>query len=335
MRIGVNPEKNRETKLIHKRHRIIIPFWIPNVEDEYFKNQPKVLHLCLKSIIETVDFEQTNITLINNNSCTEASKIAEEFVNKGLIDKYVIRNENRGKLENILAEARASYEDFITISDSDFLYFPGWENAVFNILDTFPFTGMVSCYPAAHLAYFYNSNFILHRFKSGKIISDEDIDMFERGHGHPINEGLYSSIKLKQKYSWREKHYYIEKNNQIAILGAVHALATFRKEVAQKFNTKPVNYVFKNGYEVEYIDFSIERNGYLRVSTPTLFAYHLGNTIPEDLQIIYEKRKNNWNNDKQTKIWKQTRTKKRKSFHRLIFPFTNILFRGLRKFKLI
>ena len=335
MRIGINPEKNKETRLVHKLHRIIMPFWIPNVEDEYFKKQPEVLRLCLKSLTETIDLEQTNITLINNNSCKEATKVAEEFVNKGLIDKYIVRSENRGKLENVLAEARASYEDFITISDADFLFFSGWENAVFNIINTFPYAGMVSAYPAAHLAYFYNSNIILHKHKTGKIISDEDIDLFEKGHGHPVDGGLYSAKKLKLKYTWREKQYYIEKKGQTAILGAVHALATFRKEVTQNFNLKHVDYVFKNGYEHEYIDYSVERNGYLRVSSPTLFAYHLGNTIPEDVSKLYENKKGNLIDNEQTKIWKHKNTRKHNSFHRFFFQIISLLFRGMRKFKVI
>ena len=175
MRIGTNPEKDKCSLLNHKQHRIIMPFWIPNVTDDYFKNQPEVLRLCLQSLTDSIDLSKTNITLINNNSCAEAAKIAEEFVEKGLIDKYVVRSENRGKLENVLAEARAAYEDYITISDADFLFFRGWEKAVSDIMENFKHAGMVSCYPAAHLAYFHNSNSIWYSLKNGKIISDEEI----------------------------------------------------------------------------------------------------------------------------------------------------------------
>ncbi|MCL2072931.1 MAG: glycosyltransferase [Marinilabiliaceae bacterium] len=336
MRIGTNPEKNRESKLIHKPHRIIMPFWIPNVEDDYFKNQPEVLRLCLQSLTESIDIERTNITLINNNSCREASLIAEEFVNKGLIDKYVVRSENRGKLENILAEARASYEDYITISDADFLFLKGWEKAVSDIMMNFPKAGMVSCYPAAHLAYFYNSNIILLRLKSKKIISDEEINLFENGHGHSVDTGLYSRKGLQKRYSWRERHYYIKKNNVIAILGAVHALATFRKEVVQGFNANSVDFVFKNGYEHEFIDFSTEKNGYIRLSTPKLFAYHLGNTIPKDILSIFENKNKEYEMQSQNyKLWQSKKLKKFTKIYSFFFPIVNILFRVLRKFKII
>ena len=336
MRIGTNPEKNKETKLIHKKHRIIMPFWIPNVEDDYFKFQPELLRICLQSLTETINSEHTNITLINNNSNAEASKIAEAFVEKGLIDKYIVRKENRGKLENVLAEARAAYEDFITISDADFLFFQGWEEAVSDIMENFPSAGMVSCYPAAHLAYFFNSNIVLHRLKSKKIISEDDIDLFEKGHGHPTDAGLYARKGLRLKYSWRERHYYFEKNNVIAISGAVHALATFRKEVVQGFSATPVEYIFKNGYEEKHIDFSVEKNGYIRVSTPKLYAYHLGNTIPEYVPLIQEKKKNICENSSKNKqLWKHKRVKKSVKFCKLFFPIINILFRGLRKFRII
>lgn len=336
MRIGVNPEKKKETQLVHKRHRIIMPFWIPNIEDDYFRNQPEVLRICLQSLIDTIDASQTNITLINNNSCSEASEVAEAFVAKGVIDKYVVRNENRGKLENVLAEARASYEDYITVSDADFLFFDGWEKAISNIMNAFPQAGMVSCYPAAHLAYFYNSNIIWHSPKEGKIISDDDINLFEKGHGHTVETGLYSRNGLKRKKCWCEAHYFFRRNNVIAIAGAVHALATFRRNAVQNFDTRKVQFVFKNGYEEEYIDQTIQKSGYLRLSTPQLFAYHLGNTVPDDVVRHYMERKRQYgNNVSNSMLWKQESKNRVNAFYRTVFPATVILFRALRKFRII
>jgi len=201
-------------------------------------------------------------------------------------------------------------------------------------MNAFPMAGMVSCYPAAHLAYFYNSNSIWHSVKSGKIISDDDINIFEKGHGHPVDVGLYSRKGLKRKYSWREKHYYIQKSNCTALLGAVHALATFRKEITGNFNTQKVDYVFKNGYEHEYIDYSIEKHGYLRLSTPKLYAYHLGNTIPKEILSLHSEEINK-KNDFSNKFIVNEKYNRKNKIYSSIFPFTKILFRALRKFEII
>ena len=67
MRIGVNPEKIKKTKILYKIHRVIIPVFIPE-KDLYFENSFEVLKKCLKSLLKTIDADKTNITIINNNS---------------------------------------------------------------------------------------------------------------------------------------------------------------------------------------------------------------------------------------------------------------------------
>ncbi len=329
MRIGTNPQKINVQELFHKSHRIIIPFWIPNVSDSYFKEQPKVLFWCLKSLTETIDPEKTAITLINNNSCRESSSIAEDFVNKGLIDKYVILSENRGKLETILSEARASFEEFITISDADFLFFPGWEDAVIDVFSNFSRAGLVTCYPCPHLTFHYNSSWLwnLNR-KAGKVVSDEDLDLIERGFGNKPSSGVFTGKGVKRKRAWRDSQYYVEKEGFKACIGASHALATMKNDVVKSFPDKKVNYVFKSGYEHDYIDFVPERLGYLRLSTTNCFAYHLGNSLPGDL---IESFKVNERTHKKFPAFKG----RSRFLNKLLFCFSALAMRFLRKFNMI
>jgi hypothetical protein len=333
MRIGSNPEKAKATSLEHKSHRVILPFWIPNTHDDYFKQQPLVLRHCLQSLCDTIHHQHTNITLVNNNSCPEAAAIAEEFVGKGLIDKYVVRSQNRGKLENVLAEARASYEDFVTICDADFLFFDGWEKAVRDTFRNFPLAGMVTCFPAAHLAYSFNSNMIwVPKFK-GKIVDDHCIDEFEQGIGHQVDKGLYSKTGIKRKTSWRQQQYYLKDNKgNVALLGAVHALATYRRSVIDAFNRQKVDYVFKNGYEHHYIDFAVEKTGYLRMSSPKGYAYHLGNTVPAD---VIQKHKASGNLQMKADDWHIPAKNTRVNCFKFLFVFTSICYRLLRKYNLV
>lgn len=331
MRIGTNPLKNNVLSLGHKKHRVILPFWIPNVDDDYFKNQPEVLKWCLKSLTETIDPAQTNITLVNNNSCREASAVAMEFVGNGLIDKYVVRSDNRGKLENVLAEARASYEEFVTICDADFLFFPGWENAVAKIMDEFPYAGMVTCFPAAHLAYSFNSNMLCAKLHKGKVVADKDIDDFEIGIGHAVGSGLYSRPGIKRNHSWRQFQYYVRRNSTTAVVGAVHALATYRRNVVDAFNRHRVEHVFRNGYEHEYIDFAAERQGYMRLSSPVGFAYHMGNTVPAEKIEAFEK----GNKSAGIPRWPSNKRNFGALAARFFWPFTHLVFRILRKYRFL
>jgi hypothetical protein len=330
MRTGRHPLKTDIQPLRHRRHRIILPFWIPNIVDDYFKEQPEVLRLCLESLVSSIDSKDTAITLINNNSCFEATSVAEDFVAKGVIDKYVVYNENRGKLDPLLAEARASQEPFLTLADADFLFLPGWEKAVSDVMRLFPMAGMVTPFPTAHLTYFYNNNLVFSRRHFGNVVDGAEVDLFEQGLGHELNTGLYSRPGIKKKQSWREGQYFAEHESCIALFGAVHALATFRREVVRGFNPSKVSEVFRNGYEHDFIDLAAERKGYLRMSTPRLWAYHLGNSVPENALDWYAKV-----NRADPAKWESQSTPGMAILLRLMFPLTRIFFRAFRKWKLL
>jgi len=329
MRIGTNPEKIKLTKLIHKPHRIIIPFWIPNATDDYFKYQPEVLRLCLQSLIDSVNFSRTNITLINNNSCPEATEIAEEFVKKGFIDKYIKQVENRGKLEVLLAEARGASEEYITISDSDFLFYKGWEETVIQIFNKFKRAGVVTSYPVPNHAFAYNARWVFSsRWKSGSIVDKKEMDLVNHGLGNK-ELGIYSSLGVRKKLPWYEKQYFLEKDGVKVCIGAIHALATMKRDIFKQLPFKKIEYVFKQAAEEEYMDYFSNLLGYYRLSTPICWAYHMGNTIP-DIEII------NKRIDNQIHSLSFPPYKKRNLWWNKKITFVQILIvRALRKFKLI
>ena len=70
MRIGNNPEKNSNKLEIDSYHRIIIPVYIPNLTEDYFKDGLKILKLCLGSLLHTIH-AKTRVSLINNGCCEE------------------------------------------------------------------------------------------------------------------------------------------------------------------------------------------------------------------------------------------------------------------------
>mgnify|MGYP000344694740 CR=1 FL=1 len=76
MRIGSNPAK-KETKIkINSYHRIIVPIYIPNLTDEYFKKGLEVLKICLESLLLTVH-QKTRVSIICNGCCKEVEEYIE------------------------------------------------------------------------------------------------------------------------------------------------------------------------------------------------------------------------------------------------------------------
>lgn len=278
MRIGVNPEKYKGEKNIKKRHRVIVFFYIPNVIDDYYNESIDVLDSCLESLVNTINFETTCITLINNNSVADVNSVINKYIFRGQIDKYVLYSENRGKVYAIMNEIRGMYEPFITISDADVLFIKGWEKAVFNVYKNFENAGVVAPLPCSNLAFNHNStvffdNFFSFGIKKDKIVADRDCDIYLEGLG---NDSLLN--RNNRNFNWRTHQYYLKNKNERVILGAGHFVATYRTALINKNHNFP-SFKFFNGYEDKFIDNKADAKGYYRLSLHKTFAYHIGNRL--------------------------------------------------------
>ncbi len=300
MRVGSNPEKKKELKITYKQHRVIIPVYIPDSNEDYFKNLFEVFKRSISSLLSTIDDEETNITIINNNCKKEVTLYIDELLNNNKIDKHIIYQKNYGKVFAILSESKAVYEPLITIADADVFYFSGWENAVINIHNEFNKAGVVSPIPMPHLAFYNNKSLFVKnwfRIYKKKIINDEDLNLFGKSIGN---------INFFKKNNYYLSQFYLKKNEKKFCIGASHFIATYKTESLYLITNSYPSYVFKNGYENEIIDRPLDKLGYYRFSTLKTFVYHLGNTLPEKIvktKLIKEKQiKYNYSKKRNFKI---------------------------------
>lgn len=277
MRIGINPEKIKKEKIIYKQHRVIIPVYIPDSEDLYFKNLEEVFYLSINSLLKTIDKSQTNITIINSNSKSEIGAYIQSLLDKNKIDKYVHYTINYGKVYSVLQESKAAFEPFITIADADVFFFSNWQNKVLKVFGSFANVGVVGLTPDPHMAFYCNASFwssSLFSVRKGKVVKDFDLELFERG----INK---KDFFITNKYNWKESQYYIRNKDCTAIVGASHFASTYQKQVFDSLPFAPPIYVFPGG-ELNYLDIPIDKLGYSRLSVDTAMVYHLGNTVNSD-----------------------------------------------------
>lgn len=278
MRIGVNPEKFKNDTNIQKKHRVILVFFIPNVTEEYYLEALLILDRCLYSLFSTININYTAVTLINNNSCKDIDSVINKYINQ--VDKYIIHNENKGKVYSVMEEARSCYEEFITISDSDVLFLDNWQYETFNVFENFPQAGVVSPVPAGGLALNHNRSvffdkYLFRKIKHDKIVSDYECELYKSGLGNPaiLNRN-------NRKYNWQQRQYYIENKKIKAVLGATHFVATYRKKIFSVNKSFP-QLKFINGYEDLFIDKPSDVLGYYRLSTLKHYSYHMGNRIDD------------------------------------------------------
>ena len=126
MRTGVNPEKLKSEKLLYCEHRVVVPVYIPNLEEQYYKESFEVFKTSIHSLLQTIDPKQTAITIINNDCFEPVGQFIEKLLKDNKIQKYVKYNKNVGKVYAVLSEVKSAYEDYVTIADADVLYMNNW-----------------------------------------------------------------------------------------------------------------------------------------------------------------------------------------------------------------
>ena len=324
MRQGVNPEKYKDEKNLQKQHRVVVVFYIPNTKEDYYAETLKVLDVCLDSLINTINPETTNITLINNNSTPEAEAVVAQY--RQHVDKYVVYSENKGKVYAVINEVRGIFEPFVTIADSDVLFFSGWEKAVFEVFQNHPKAGVVAPLPSQYSAFYCNASVFFDKALTGKlgygkVVTDADVDLYIKGVN---NEGLMAN---GMQYNWKEKQYYLDGKVK-AVVGSNHFVATYKSSIFKKQHTFP-EIKFQNGYEERFIDCLADTKGLYRLSTVKCYAYHMGNKMDEVQALL----PSGTSELVSPLIFNGISTERQNVFGFLTYPIKKIFFKVFKKHK--
>jgi len=321
MRIGVNPEKLKNNKLHYYKHRVIIPIYIPNLEEDYYKNAFEVFQKCIHSLCQTIDKEKTVITVIDNKCHHKISSFMKDLLLQNKINKLVNYQENKGKVYTILSEIKASYEPYLTITDADVFFMNNWEGEVFKIFNGYPKAALVSPLPCPIHYKYLNRPLLVNNFFRIKLkdkIGKKSFTLFEQG----VNpkQGFFEG----KKWSWKNKQYIITQKNKEACVGATHFVCTLKREYLNLNNLTGPEFVFRNGDEKIYLEKFIEENGGYRLSTIDTYAYHMGNTIDRWItEYVFSK--------VQTKVNIVLNKSYKKSYR--LFTINKIMFKILSKIR--
>jgi len=284
MRIGNNPEKRNNELSLDSYHRVIIPVYVPNVTDDYFKDGLTIFTYCIESLLHTIH-PKTRITLVDNGCCEQVKKFLISLHNKHTaIDQLFHSDVNLGKINAIYAVVKSNLEPLFSITDADVLFLPGWQQAVEQVFEDFPEAGMVAPVPGSIA---YNSSYVNATFYYGfskGILKFRDVkdpvgmDMFQKS----IGRKLYEKIHL-------EKYLTLTKGKKEAVIGCGHFVATLRAEALRMAPPFPTEFKIVGGSENAYIDKPNDDGGFLRLATMNNYAYHLGNKAEAWMQEAFEK----------------------------------------------
>ncbi|MFD0864108.1 glycosyltransferase family A protein [Sungkyunkwania multivorans] len=273
MRIGDNPEKHSNQLEIDSYHRVVIPVYIPNLTEDYFRDGLKILKLCLGTLLHTIN-PKTRISIIDNGCCDEViNYLKEQFAAHKAIDQLLHSKINLGKVNALYSAIKSNLEPIISITDADVMFLPGWQEGVEGVLNDFPEAGMVSPVPTSRgYASIYTYSTAYYGLFKGKLafsdVADPDgMIKFQES----IGRQMYEPIHL-------EKYLTVANKRSKAVIGCGHFVATFRAEVFEHAPTENCHVKIVGGSENNYLDIPNDKGGFLRLSTLKNYAYHLGNS---------------------------------------------------------
>jgi len=278
-RFGMNPARNKNISYSPSRVTAAMMTYIPNLEG-YFTHRLDVLKLSLDSLIQSVA-GQTDIAVLNNGSCTEVREYLDRQLESGRIGYLIHSRRNLGVIGGFKILFNAVPGEMIAYSDDDVLYYPGWLDAHLEIMDTFPKTGMVSGAPVGYSsehAVKAVEDFISGEPQGLSIQDKPRVDAWEESWavstGRPVSEHLLAIQDSPNKH--------LVYRGVEAVQSAKHfQFVTPKKVICEAFSPDWSGSLMDG---LVTLDESVDKLGYLRLTTPQRYARHIGNTISQEIQ---------------------------------------------------
>ncbi len=268
MRIGNNPTKEDTGLELATYHRIILPVYIPNFEN-YFKDSERIFKACINSLLASVH-PKCAISIINNGCNSEILNYLRELRDQHKIDRLIDAAENRGKIDPLIGEIRATYEPYITVADADVLFKPNWITEVESIFKHIPVCGMVGHLPDPKKYKGFNATTLLHTLLLGKL-GKEKVSFLDE-----LNVFAKSIGEAPEGYVQQEI-YTCKLGGIKTAIGAHHFSATLRREFLVHVPEKPSLKKITGNSEYHYIDRPVDEGAYLRLSPIKPVVWHMGN----------------------------------------------------------
>lgn len=283
MRIGFNPQKDKQLEPNDFFHQVVIPVYIPHHND-YFSDSFQILKYCLESLFKTCH-NKTYVTIVNNGSCEDVAKYLNELFFERKIHE-LINTTNIGYINAMLKGISGQNFTFFTTADADVLFLNGWQEKSYEVFKFFPKTGAVSPSPNSRVLKYFTSNVLLEKGFSKCIRFTKNRNVkamlaFAKSIG---NENLFNEVNLAKCLT-------IEKSNIKALIGAGHFIVTYRSSIFDSLEKRYTKYIL--GGDSDFIfDKPVIKKGYWRLSTDENFSYHMGNVKEEwmiaTLQGLYD-----------------------------------------------
>jgi hypothetical protein len=279
MRVGQNPIKVVEKIAPPARVTVVVILYIPFLGG-YYAESLDIFKLCLQSLHANTEGEH-DVMVFDNGSCAEVRDYLLAEHSEGGIQYLTLSERNLGKPAAWNSALLAAPGEFVAYSDSDVYFYPGWLQASLAALNEFPQAGMVTAMPilvpekysTATLKWAKKQAGV--KTERGQLLPWDDFWRHARSLGDEEQQArsFYDENKAI-KITYKNKNYYV---------GAAHFQFTARKSALQAVLPVPAD---RPMGQVRLLDEAMNAEGFLRLSTPNWHVQHLGNTMPQDGDLI-------------------------------------------------
>lgn len=286
-RVGINPARGMRSDYRPARIAITMLSYLPELSG-YFTDRLDVLKLCVASLLCHTPAPY-DLVVFDNGSCPQVVDFWRGLQREGHIDYLILSEKNIGKIGALQILFNAAPGEIIAYSDDDIFFYPGWLQESMKVLEAFPRAGMVSGAPVRNAA--------LH--------AHESLDQLIQQPAPNLTVSYERRIPDEWEIDWavstgREPQAYLQETKELkdtvlkipfqgddanqenkgcceAIASANHFQFIAYKEIL--LQALPAQWTGKLMGHMLELDQAIDDLGYLRLSTTTRTARHLGNTL--------------------------------------------------------
>lgn len=285
-RIGINPARGQVTAYRPARVTAAMLTYIPSL-DGYFTRRLEVLKLALGSLRAHTSLPY-DLFIFDNGSCERVVDYLRALRDSGQVNYLMLSQRNIGKIDALRVLFNAAPGELIAYADDDIFFYPGWLEAHLGVLEAFPNVGMVSGVPVRNAAGHAMQS--LERLAAGgdpavQSFSERRIlDEWERDWA--LSTGRDPEAHLLATRDHLDLVFRTAKPDGTGFVEAIGAANHFQYLTPKQviLQALPGEWTGKLMGSMIELDESVDRLGYLRLSTPRRCVRHLGNQLSEDIR---------------------------------------------------
>jgi glycosyltransferase involved in cell wall biosynthesis len=280
-RLGINPARKKQS--LYKPHEVTVAMlvYIPSLEG-YFQQRLEILKVSIQSLLSNTK-TAFDFLVLDNGSSENVRSYLKELNDQGRINYLILSSRNLGVEGGLKILANTTLSKYIAYTNDDVFYYPGWLGEHLKIMNAFPDVGMVSGAPVGIQSTLANQSLInlmdqnLPELTVSRTVRNPQWEEdWAKSTGRNIDE--------HQSFIKKNPHTLLDYQGVKAVGLANHyqflaPVSVIKKALPDKWRGNLMGGVVE-------LDRTVDRMGYLRLSTKDRYTRHIGNDLDDDFKKV-------------------------------------------------